>query len=277
MLENTWMTAYSLPISTIAEFLSPIPPVIVPNVDDKSYSVYRNTIAQVKEKPIKIEDEKDIIKAFIYAKDYPVKDLTKDVVRAYQSTGHAIIHPIKELNLPKMLFHFYHVEKKSSFGREDAMQVAVWMDTPQGSAFVPVAMVGDNPKSHDAYKIWFKGIPAENNIRLVNSDVIQIGIHGNTMFAAWAVPIPLIGSYLVPPACIIIEGYGNLKTNSYIATLPSGYQFKIDTNGFDAFVTFIHPKSKYTGPGSEGYFGRYEIMDIALPQKGSREVPSSGY
>ncbi len=50
-----------------------------------------------------------------------------------------------------------------------------------------------------------------------------------------------------------------------MATLPSGYQFKIDTNGFDAFVTLIHPKSKYTGPGTEGYLGIDEIMDITLP------------
>ena len=55
------------------------------------------------------------------------------------------------------------------------------------------------------------------------------------------------------------------KKSSYVATLPSGYQFKIDTNGFDAFVTLIHPKSKYTGPGTEGYLGRDEIMDIPPP------------
>jgi hypothetical protein len=102
-------------------------------------------------------------------------------------------------------------------------------------------------------------------LSLMQRDEIEIKIHGNTMFAAWTFPIPLMGKYLVTPACVVIEGYGNLKTSSYVAALPSGFDLKIDTNGFDAFVTFIHPKSKYSGPGTEGYLGRDEIMEIIPP------------
>ena len=86
------------------------------------------------------------------------------------------------------------------------------------------------------------------------------------MVAGWTVPIPLMGSYVFSPACIIIEDYGNLKPSSYVMTLPTGYQFDFSSNGFDAFVTFIHPKSKYSGPGTDGYLARDEIMDIALPR-----------
>jgi sugar-specific transcriptional regulator TrmB len=264
ILENAWRTSYSPTTSTLTQFSGPTPPLTVPNINEKSYSVYRNSIGKVEEKSHEIRNEEDIIREFINAKEYPVRDVTKDVVRAYQSSGHAIIHPPTYFNLPKMFFHFYHVEKKSSFGREDFVNVTLWMNSPQGPTFVPVVSMGDNPRSHEAFKIWFKGTPAEDNIRLVNHDEIEIRVHGNTMFAAWSIPIPLIGEYVVPPACMIIEGYGNLKTGSYVATLPSGYDFKVDTNGFDAFVSFIHPKSKYSGPGTEGYLGRDEIMDISL-------------
>ncbi len=265
ILNVMWNSAYSLPTLRISEFLGSTPHIIFPSVDEKSYSVYRKTIGRVKNESLGTRKENEIIREFLNGKKYPVKDITKDVNRAYLSTGHAIIHPPDYFKLPKMMLHFFHVEKKSSYGREDAIRVEVWMDTPNGPAFVPVAMAGDNPKSHEAYKIWFRGTPATDNVILVDKDEIEILIHGNTMFAAWTFLIPLMGKYLIPPACVIIEGYGNLKTSSFVATLPSGFDLKIDTNGFDAFVTFIHPKSKYSGPGTEGYLGRDEIMDLIPP------------
>ena len=270
---NTWRTASPPSNSPLTQFLGPSPPSIVPNVDEKTYNVYRNSIGTSEEKSIGLKNDKDIIMEFINAKEYPVKDIAKDVVRAYQSTGHALIHPPDYFNLPKMLFHFYHVEKKSSLGREDLVSVSVWMKTHQGSTFVPVVVMGDNKRSHEAYKIWFKGTPAQDNIRLVDHNKFEVRVHGNAMFSAWSIPIPLIGKYVVPPACIIIEGYGNLRTGSYVATLPSGYNFKIDTNGFDAFVTFIHPKSKYSGAGTEGYLGRDEIMEIVPPSIKKTIIP----
>ena len=265
MLNTMWSSAYPLPTLTISKFLGSTPHTIVPNVDEKSYSVYRRTIGKVRNESLGTRKENEIIREFLNGKKYPVKDIVKDVNRAYQSTGHAIVNPPSHFNLPKILFHFFHVEKKSSYGEEDAIRVEVWMDTPNGPAFVPAAMVGENPKSKEAFKIWFRGTPAADNVILVNRDEIEIKIHGNTMLAAWTFPIPLMGKCSIPPACVIIEGYGNLKTSSYVATLPSGFDLKIDTNGFDAFVTFIHPKSKYSGPGTEGYLGRDEIMEIIPP------------
>jgi sugar-specific transcriptional regulator TrmB len=264
ILNSMWLSAFSsLPLK-ISEFLSPNQSTIIPKVDEKSYSVYRKTIAKVENEVLGFRNADEIVRKFVNAKEPPIKDITVDVPRAYQSTGHAIVQPPSYFNLPKLLFHFYHVEKKSSMGREDAIQVAAWMDTPKGPTFVPVVMMGDNPKSHEAFKIWFKGLPLENNIKLVNSDVVEIAIHGKTMFAAWSMPISLFDNFVIPPACMIIQGYGNLKTGSYVVTLPSGYSFKVDTNGYDAFVTFIHPKSKYSGPGTEGYLGRDEIMEAYL-------------
>jgi hypothetical protein len=78
------------------------------------------------------------------------------------------------------------------------------------------------------------------------------------------VPIPLFPSrYVLPPACMLIEGYGDAKTASYTITGPSGEGFTAKQNGFDAFVTFIHQSSKYSGPGTDGFFVRDFVMDVS--------------
>jgi len=78
-------------------------------------------------------------------------------------------------------------------------------------------------------------------------------------------PIPLSSEYTLPPACISFEGYGRLKTVvSYYQSL-SGVKTTVEGNGYDAFVTFYHPKSKYEGPGIDGTLARDLIMTVHPP------------
>ncbi len=44
--------------------------------------------------------------------------------------------------------------------------------------------------------------------------------------------------------------------------MPSGVKFIMEGNGFDAFVTFFHPISKYAGPGTDGIMGREVISTV---------------
>jgi hypothetical protein len=44
----------------------------------------------------------------------------------------------------------------------------------------------------------------------------------------------------------------------------SGVKMTFEGNGYDAFVTFFHPKSKYAGPGTDGIIGRDEIATYSL-------------
>jgi hypothetical protein len=53
---------------------------------------------------------------------------------------------------------------------------------------------------------------------------------------------------------------------------PSGYKSEIEENFFDAFVTFMHPSSKYSGPGTDGCFARDYILTNTPPQ--TSENPS---
>ena len=78
-------------------------------------------------------------------------------------------------------------------------------------------------------------------------------------------PIPLSPQqYILPPSCILIEGYGNVKTGKYTIGNPSGYTNTNEVNYSEAFVTFMHPASKYTGPGTDGFFYR-EFLSTTYP------------
>jgi hypothetical protein len=110
------------------------------------------------------------------------------------------------------------------------------------------------------------GTPAGQNVQLFEKDEIQIQIHGNTLFAAWARQIPLFPQqYILPPSCLLMEGYGSLHTDSYTMFSASGYKTEIERNGFAAFVTFFHPASKYSGPGTDGFFARDYVATIYPP------------
>ncbi|MGD6850573.1 MAG: helix-turn-helix domain-containing protein [Candidatus Bathyarchaeia archaeon] len=199
--------------------------------------------------------EKDVLDKIIGAN--LTTDNLADEMKLHGSMATAIIHPPSHFKLPEMILTVFHAEKQSFFGEEDSMLVYLWLATPKGPAYLPVAYVGDNPSAQAFWKTYMTGTPAAQNTRLVSKDEIYTRIHGNTLFAGWTVKIPLLSTKnVLPPSCLLLEGYGNLKTDSFTISPPSGYQTTIERNGFDAFVTFFHPASKYSGPGTDGFFAR---------------------
>jgi len=213
--------------------------------------------------------EQDVLSEIINAQKIPPKN---QLVKVYSSQAIAIIHPPDFLSLPSMLIRAHHIEKHSTFGEQDTIIINLWLETPNGHAYVPVAVLSDSPQAQAWWKIHFAASPAARNVQLAKKGELQIRVHGNTLFAGWTVPIPLSSSrYVLPPACILIEGYGGIKTAAYTVTGPTGVGFTAKQNGFDAFVTFMHPSSKYSGPGTDGFFVRDFVGDIS-PNifKGSR-------
>ncbi len=71
----------------------------------------------------------------------------------------------------------------------------------------------------------------------------------------------------------MIEGYGNVRTEAYTVVQPSGGKFKAKQNGFNAFVTFMHPSSKYSGPGTDGLFVRDFVGDFT-PAAYNKRLPT---
>jgi sugar-specific transcriptional regulator TrmB len=208
--------------------------------------------------------EKEIINKIINAKRYPVKTL-KDTAVYYGSSAMGIIHTPSHLNLPEILVNVFNFEKQSSFGAEDWLLVSLLLETKEGPKYVPVAHVTDNAKAAKFRRELFTGAPAEKNFRIVKKKELQVRVHGNTLFVAWTVKIPLFPSNnVLPPSSILFEGYGEVKSNAYTKLSLSSRKQVVEYNRLDSFITFFHPKAKYTGPGTDGCFYR-ELIFSSFP------------
>jgi sugar-specific transcriptional regulator TrmB len=217
--------------------------------------------------------EQDILNKIITGKKHRISQ-SNSVNVMYASAGSAVIHPPEYFNLPRMLVNVNHIEKKSSLGEADALEIHLWMDTPHGFAFVPMGGLGDNSKGVLHRKSMFAGTPFEKNYQLVSKDKLQVRVYGNTFFVGWTVPIRLDPwKHDLPPGCIIFEGHGNVKSSSVTAMNSSGVKVDREQNWFDAFVTFMHPSSKYSGPGTDGLFARDLIVTMTPPQKNGSSIP----
>jgi hypothetical protein len=210
--------------------------------------------------------EEYILKKMVNAKRIPAKYPWKEPVIMYGYNACTVLHLPSSFNLPDMLFWFYHFNKQSSSEPEDSFAVFLWLETPRGMAFVPVAIATDNPEGIERWKIIQAGLPAGLNIHLLKKDELQVQLYGNTLFAGWTVPIPLFPpQYTLPPGGVLVEGYGTLKTAIHKMKSLSGVQIITEDAGFDAFVTFFHPDSKYSGPGTEGLIATNMIMTAYPP------------
>ena len=214
------------------------------------------------EKPFEELAEKDVLEILLNARKMSSTKLSTNVVRQTGSYGRAIIHPPKQLGLPEIAFNIQHYGKYSTLGAEDSIIVSILQDTPFGKAYVPAAFVGDNPKALDFVKVLFKDNVPKDNFYLVKKEELQIRVHGKNLFCGWTMPITLFNNLILPPASILLEGYGNIKTRSFSLVYPSGYRLDHVRNYYETFVTFFHPASKYSGPGTDGIFARDAIMDM---------------
>jgi sugar-specific transcriptional regulator TrmB len=272
MLNDIWKSARILSAVTLASILGHVRSPLAPlSSDVRNYVKKVGAYTVIDEKPLGTITEKDVLNKIIHAKKYPAEAPSKAIDRMYATVGLAVIHTPDYFNLPDTIIIVYHIEKQSRLGEEDAMTIFLWLETPKGYSYVPVAIVGDNPRADTFWKTMYAGTPAGQNTQLVKKDEIQIRVHGNTLFAGWTVPISLFPpQYSLPPACVLIEGYGDVKTVAYTTVLPSGYRSALEENYFDAFVTFFHPSSKYSGPGTDGLFVR-DFVATTYPPSTTQE------
>jgi sugar-specific transcriptional regulator TrmB len=264
-LNDIWRSAQTPSAATLESITEPQghPIFPLPNNDLRTKFDFK----VIDFKPPGTITEKDVLNKIIHAKKIPAKDLFKDISKRYGSFAVGVIHPPDQFNLPDMIIQAWRHDKQSSFGEEDTIIVYLWLETRRGHAYVPVAVAVDNPNGQTIGRAMFAGTPAGKNIHLLKKDQIQVRVYGNTLFAGWTVPIPLFpAKYTLPPACILFEGYGDVRTSGYTVVQPSGFRVEEEDNAFDAFVTFIHPASKYSGPGTDGVLVRDQISTSIPPR-----------
>jgi sugar-specific transcriptional regulator TrmB len=208
--------------------------------------------------------EKEVMDKIINAQKSPAKTW-KDTLKFYGSHATAVIHPPDYFNLPDMILNIYHNNKQSSFGAEDILIISLWLETSKIHAYVPVCLITDNFRGEALRKRIWAGTPVMQNFRIVKNDELQVSVQGNTLFAGWTIPLPLLQKYTLPPSCILFEGYGKLVSGISETTIPSGRKVTTEYNGLESFVTFYHPSSKYSGPGTDGLFARDSVTtSVAL-------------
>lgn len=210
--------------------------------------------------------EQDVIRKFLNYKKNPRTN--PKIVTLIGTVGHAIIHPHNDFDFPDLLIAAYHVDEESELGAEDALLISLWLNFHNRFRYLPVAIVGDNPKASQQWKVSFENtdIPALNNYNLFKRDEIQIQVHGNTFFAGWTKPIPLLPNQKpLPPAALILEATGTVRPRAFHTILLSGVRHENHFNYYDAFVTFIHQKTKYQGPATDGLLAREAYFDTILP------------
>jgi sugar-specific transcriptional regulator TrmB len=275
MFNDLWENAQGLSAVSLESIANPPKP--------KDTSIYQGTVSRTVKKisDVIAEDEnqtkiteKDILKKIINTQLNLQDTAKKGIIKQYGTFGQAIVHTSASLNLPDTLLHMFHYEKTSTFGAEDVMFVCLWRETPKGNFFVPVAFVSDNPRSSRFWKKVLADQPLAQNMQMVKKDELQVQIHGNTFFCGWTVEIPLLPPPLcLKPSCITLEGYGGAKTDSFTVHQASGYKIIHELNGFEAFVTFLSPKSKYSGPGTtDSYPENLFQPDIRLSENKKPQI-----
>jgi sugar-specific transcriptional regulator TrmB len=263
LLSRVWEKATVPTSATLEDIIGPYGSLPSPISFDIWRKVAGMIISDVVANP---PTEKDVLNKIVNAKKRPVKDPLKDINVMYASVGWAIIHPPAYFNLPEVLIHFDHIEKQSSFGEGDALEVCL-RSKSDNKLFVPMGGIGDNPRGVAFRKAAFAGTPFSKNYRLVKTSQLQVRYYGNTLFAGWTTPIFLGPQLSLPAGCLSIEGRGNVKTKAYTVISPGGLKNEIEQNWFDAFVTFTHPESKYSGPSTDGMLIRDYIATMTPPRR----------
>lgn len=262
-LLDIWTSAQPPSTKTLESIIGPYGSPLFPMPKDDLRSKLICKVIDLK--PPGTIKEKDLLNKIIHAKKIIPKDPFKDVSAGYGSFAVGLIHLPDRFNLPDILIQAYRFDKQSSLGAGETILVYLWLETPEGYAYVPVAIADDNPNGRHAWLPMMKGTPAEKNIHTLKKDQIQVQVHGNTLFAGWTVPIPLFPEKTVlPPACMLVEGYGESRTSGYTLLFPNGTKCEVEGTSFDAFVTFIHPATKYSAPGTDGVLIR-DYMTKNIP------------
>lgn len=182
--------------------------------------------------------------------------------------GRALIHASSNLDLPDMMVQVQKSSKASDFGDSDTVIFALCLPTPAsvgGFAFVPVAVVDNSPRPVPMWKALFAGTPAGQNVIVLKPEQLEVWKQGNTLFAGWTVPLPLLPpKYSLPPSCVLFEGIGSAKHQKTSTGWPSGFKTVAEYDNLEAFVTFINPSSNYAGPGTDGSIGT-NVVAITTP------------
>ena len=271
-LYNVWQGASAASITTLGSLITPLPDVKDPQRPpqfaegtERKEDLFASPTVVVEKSWTSTRN--DSIEKLINAKKIQTQVSIKNENIARAIWGQAIIHPPIHLNFPPILIQAFRVNQ-STFGEaEDNLIVNLLLQTPKGKAFVPVAVVQDNPIGDALHKAVFAGLPAGQNVKTVAENELEVWSHDNNFFAGWTVSIPLLPlPFTLPPSSMMLEGHGTPKLRKYTVHWPSGYETSSENNERQAFATFVNQSWRYAGPASDGALATDVIMITTSPK-----------
>ncbi|MEJ2244456.1 MAG: hypothetical protein P8X87_08055 [Candidatus Bathyarchaeota archaeon] len=152
-----------------------------------------------------------------------------------------------------MILGIFHDEKCSSSKGQSYIMIDMLESNTNNAKFIPVALIQNTPALLESRKKNLANLPIGQNIQVIDKDKLHVQVMGNTFFAGWTVPLKITPRHTLPPACILFEGFGDIKSGMFTNQTPINRKYEIWYNSIDAFVSFFLPEYKYIGSGSEGY------------------------
>ena len=280
MFNSIWNNAQIPSLTTLKEVIEN-PKSLSKNANADIFAEYRNEFKKIVGFKYRMEPqpgrvtEKEIRDKIANAIRTPAKDPEKDTIKFYGTLGIAIIYPPKDLNLPAFMIHVNHYNNQSSFGAGSSLFIYMQTAIADQQSYLPAAFVTNNLQGFKFRKAMHARLHSTEIIQLLKKDELKVRLQGDTLFAGWTVPIPLLPpKYILPPGCLTIEGYGKVKTYISEAKGPMNRRISYEFASIDAFVTFIYPSSKYNGPGSDAVLHK-DIITTSRPPSAWKETDIS--
>ena len=265
MVQNIWKNTRIPSATTLESILRPS----ITNNQKESIQDVLKKISIYKSAQHKLIDKKTFLNKYNNEKSHYLFKLSydmPDITRYFGSVAFGAIHLPKHIDLPDFIVSICKFNKRSTFGEENHMLLFLENVFEGKSLYEPVAIIQNNPFAMKYREKLYKNTPAGKNVLLFNKDEIQIQVKNNALFAGWTKPIPLVqGKYVLPPSCILFEGFGAEKSGVFYNEITPDRNHELMYNTIAAFVTYFHPSSKYSGPGTEGFIDKQMMLTSTKP------------
>jgi sugar-specific transcriptional regulator TrmB len=193
--------------------------------------------------------------------------VAKESVTAFGWIAHGIVRLPSQYEVPMMEIDVIHFDDKSAFGGGNFIRFNLWLKTPFGQSFVPVAALMNQEGSMRMRRV-FAGTPAYDNIVLIEPHKqLEVFRKENMVFAGWTVNVPLSPLEInLGPSSMFFEAHGPSQRKTQTLHFSSGYTAHLEFDKIPAFVTFMTTPLPYVGTGIQGHLANNYVMKTARPK-----------
>jgi sugar-specific transcriptional regulator TrmB len=268
MIQDIWQKAYAPLFVQPEKPRTSVKSTAAPILEEKRSKTYAKVFNFLERPSIPSNtSEKEILSKILNARRRSARNCQEEGITLYGSLAQAFIHPPSDSILPDMMIQVFNNRPQSSFGAAVLLCIYLKTETNQGFSYVPAVMVQTDQGLAKFNGVVNSGTMIEKYNYLFKKSEMEVREQSNSLFVGWVKPIPLPGKDAIPPAGILFEGYGEVRTNVAKLAIANGWQILSEGNSLEAFTTICHPSFGYSGPGTDGLFFRDSIVTYIPPSR----------